>query len=86
MHAGKVVTMNDPHKHVSYTPKRIPERWFPGKFDIWVSSTHTSSQHVLIIHPQPVCIPSNLPYARSCCRDFSLPWRHAGHDLLAYQW
>lgn len=56
---------------------RIPERWFPGKFDLWVSAALTLTwnlqvqvSHLFFLGP----IASNFPHTchHSCARSF--PW------------
>lgn len=53
---------------------RIPERWFPGKFDLWVSSFCFEDCAYLYRDSFLGTITSNIPHLGDHCGSRSFPW------------
>lgn len=63
---------------------RVPERWFPGKFDIWVSifSYLMINSYFYQSIPSTVSVTSNFPCACYSGRICALPW-HLGNGYVS---
>lgn len=65
---------------------RVPERWYPGSFNIWVSNQKSSwplTTRLLTVSLDIDGFPSNIPHICPHCIIFALHWSHEGNGLLA---